>query len=198
MSRDAVSETLPVVVTQAPPQRTACQQLSKRDLQLLDAFFVCRNQTDAVRHVLKDHKRPDVFASKWKKKPLIAAAIEERRQNLLEACGVRHEQIVREYVVAGFADIKGMFDPKGRLKPTHELDEGQLALLDIEEVTEHLLDEHQGDLFSGADSTAAVVRRITRTVNKDVKYDALRELKDLAGLGTAHGATTIFNCQINF
>lgn len=187
------------VVTANGVERSAVEQLNNRDRALLDAFFECRTATDAVRRVFPAVKRPDVFASKWRSKPLVQQAIEERRRNLLDAVGIRQEQIVRELGILAFGDIRDLFDDHGRLKPMHELTADQAALIGSLDTDEIFSDPQQSDMFGKNDEARGkVVIGLARKFKRWDKLGALRELKEIAGLAQSQKASTIFNVQINF
>lgn len=192
--------SLPLNASAPAQPKTAVEQLSVRDRALLDAFFQCRTATDAVRRVYGDKaKRPDVIASKWRAKPLVKQAIEERRQQILEAVDIRPEQIVREIGLLAFGDIRELFDDRGRLKPMHELTADQAALIASLDSDEIFGVAKQSDMF-GAESTSQDDRVVIGLAKKFKRWDklaALRELKEIAGLGKGPDASTIFNLQIN-
>lgn len=178
---------------------TAIEQLSNRDRALLEEFFLARTQTDAARKLFPNAKRPDVLMSKWKAKPMVKRAIEERRADILEAVGISPEQIVRELAVIAFGDTRELFDADGNLKPMNELTIEQAALVaSIDSETTMLGVGKQTDLFAGADDVKAAAVKVRRKVKRWDKVAALRELKEIAGLNKNDADTgRPFNLIIN-
>lgn len=72
-------------------------------------------------------------------KPNIAQAIEDASKERSDRCGIQADDVVRQLVRMGFADVRKLFTPEGQLRPVHELDDDTAAAIQsIEVVTKFI------------------------------------------------------------
>jgi len=80
-----------------------------------------------------------VEAHRLLKNPNIAKHIESAREERSKRTQVSADDVIRQLVRMGFADIRKLFTPQGQLKPLHELDDDTAAAIaSIEVVTKEI------------------------------------------------------------
>lgn len=92
------------------------------------------NGTDAIRKLKPQCKRPDVLAAKWRAKPEIKAAIDERLQQAMEEAGITNAQILLSIARIANLSVKDLAHPDGRAKKIHELSDDVACLIQGVEV----------------------------------------------------------------
>lgn len=78
-------------------------------------------------------------ASKMLARDDVQAHIAELQQARSDRCGVQADDVIRQLVRMGFADVRKLFTPEGQLRPVHELDDDTAAAIQsIEVVTKFI------------------------------------------------------------
>lgn len=95
-------------------------KLGRRRQKFVDAIVEGKTGSDAYRAIIPKSKRPDVGASKLKAIPEIAAAIQERRAEAIEAAGVNLQRVLEELAHVAFFDPRKLLTPAGHILPTSE------------------------------------------------------------------------------
>lgn len=114
--------------------------LSPKEQRFVEEYPIDFNATGAAKRSGYKFTNSDSlrqFASSLLTKPLIAEAIEKRKQELLEQAGVHAVAIIREAARLGMSDIGKLFDADGNLKPIEQIDEDTrrcIASIEVEEL----------------------------------------------------------------
>lgn len=156
--------------------------LKLRHRRFLDEYLLGRTGADAIRAIGYTGKCADVQAYKILHREDVRAALAERRAQLLDAVGLRQEQIVRELMHIGFARQPRLYREDGSLKSLAELDESTaaaVASVESEELFDWMVDGegHKRRAHVGT----------VRKVKLWDKVKALAELAEIAGLKKVEG-----------
>lgn len=116
------------------------------------------------------------YAEKLARRPDIRARIAELRERMLKAADITGQRVMLELARVGFADIRGIYNEDGSLKPIHELDAdtaATIAGMEFEERVEKYIEE---DLVTGE----PIIKYVPIRTAKIKRYDKNPALLTLA------------------
>lgn len=101
--------------------------LTYKQQRFVEEFLIDFNATQAAIRAGYSARTAQAIGAENLTKPLIGAALTERKQRLDEKAGLTTERAARQLAMSCFYDMRKMFDPKGAFLPIHELDEETAA-----------------------------------------------------------------------
>lgn len=159
-------------MTTEQPSKTAYEQLPRRQRRFVDEYCTGISGAEAARRSGSKSPRPAAAAYKLLQNHQIKSAIDEKRQDILAAVGVRQEQIVREHARIAFFDERNLYKEDGSLKDPKDWDDETAAVIagvDVE------------DLFEGRGKDTKRVGTLhkVRTWDKQKSLDALGRISGI-------------------
>jgi phage terminase small subunit len=132
----AVIEHSPASAPALATGRSAYDSLKPRHRLFVDAFVEGASAADAVR--VLGYKGRRARQSGWKllRKPRIAAAIEERKAQMLEDAGLRQHHVIEQLAAIARCDPRRLVNEAGEPIPLHRLDPQTAAAISAVEIEE--------------------------------------------------------------
>lgn len=108
--------------------------MSPKQIRFVDEYLVDLNAAGAARRAGYAQKRADAIGYDLLRNPEVQSAIAAKQKELASKVGVTRERILEEMARIAFADLRGIFDENGNLKPIPQLTDGQAAAISSIEV----------------------------------------------------------------
>lgn len=105
------------------------EKLTPRNKAILDNYLAGDTGTEAYRKVCPRNKSPRSGWYNFFKREDIKAAYEERAAEIFAGTEVTRQMIIREFARIAFGNIKSLFNEAGQLRPLHELNDDEAALI---------------------------------------------------------------------